>query len=54
MRTAGTADIASSGTVTSVELHTHLYLDGREVADSVTTHQLNDARRNGNLSGGRF
>jgi hypothetical protein len=54
MRTAGTADIASSGTVAAVELHTHLYLDGKEVADSVTTHQLNNARRNGNLSGGRF
>lgn len=54
VRTAGTADIASSGTVTSVELHSHLYLDGREIADNVTTHQLNSARRNGNLSGGRF
>jgi hypothetical protein len=54
MRTAGTADIASSGTVGMVELHTHLYLDGKEIADNVTTHQLNSARRNGNLSGGRF
>jgi hypothetical protein len=54
IRTAGTADIASSGTVGMVELHTHLYLDGKEIADNVTTHQLNSARRNGNLSGGRF
>jgi hypothetical protein len=54
MRTAGTADIASSGTVGAAEVHTHIYLDGREIADNVTTHQLNSARRNGNLSGGRF
>jgi len=52
MRTAGTADIASSGTVTALELHTHLYLDGQEIADNVTTHQLAGARRNVTTSRG--
>jgi hypothetical protein len=52
MRTAGTADVASSGTVTALELHTHLYLDGQEIADNVTTHQLAGARRNVTTSRG--
>jgi hypothetical protein len=52
MRTAGTANVASSGTFAMMEVHTHLYLDGQEIADNVTTHQLAGARRNVTTSRG--
>lgn len=57
LRRGGTASsVTAAGTVEAqvLELHAHLYLDGMEVADSVTTHQLNQARRNVTVSAGRI
>lgn len=57
LRQGGTgSSVTTSGTVEAqvLELHAHLYLDGREITENVTQHQLASARRNVTTSAGRI
>ena len=54
IRSGGTASsVVAAGTLDArLEYHNHIYLDGTEIADNVTTHQLKRAARNVTVSRG--